>query len=261
MTIVTIWTGNAARNFNYLVGCEVTGDALAVDPLDHGRCMAEARRRGWTISQIVNTHEHGDHTGGNAALIAVTGATLLAHTEAPIPGVDRRVGHGDTISVGRSVTLQVLDTPGHTRAHVCLLRPGATPALLAGDTLFNAGVGNCHNGGDPELLYESFLTILSVLPPSTALYPGHDYLARNLAFTLAREPSNRSARDLLDLVGTVDPPREFVSNLGLEREINVFFRTAQPEVVAGVRRDVPDLPEIPSERAVFLALRMLRNRW
>ncbi|SVA31631.1 uncharacterized protein METZ01_LOCUS84485, partial [marine metagenome] len=69
MQIEQIWTGNAYRNFNYVLACDDTGEALAIDPLDHEKCLARARDRGWEITQILNTHEHGDHTGGNAAMV------------------------------------------------------------------------------------------------------------------------------------------------------------------------------------------------
>ncbi len=77
MIVEQVWTANAYRNFNYLIACAETGEALAVDPLDHKKCLATAKARGWRITQVLNTHEHGDHTGGNAAMIAATGARLL----------------------------------------------------------------------------------------------------------------------------------------------------------------------------------------
>ena len=67
MIVEQIWTGNAYRNFNYLIACPETGEALAVDPLDHEKCLARARDKGWEVTQILNTHEHLDHTGGNGA--------------------------------------------------------------------------------------------------------------------------------------------------------------------------------------------------
>src|SRR4029450_7792756 len=60
-----IWTANAYRNFNYLIACSETGEALAVDPLDYEKCLKAAKDEGWDITQILNTHEHRDHTGGN----------------------------------------------------------------------------------------------------------------------------------------------------------------------------------------------------
>ena len=91
MLVERIWTGNAYRNFNYLVACPESGEALAIDPLDHGKCLNAAKVRGWQITQVLNTHEHHDHTGGNEAVIKATGAKLLAHHKSgdTIRGVDR----------------------------------------------------------------------------------------------------------------------------------------------------------------------------
>ena len=82
MIVEQIWTGNNWRNFNYLIACPETGEALAIDPLDHDKCLHHAQDQGWEITQILNTHEHHDHIGGNAALIDATGAQLLAHKNA-----------------------------------------------------------------------------------------------------------------------------------------------------------------------------------
>lgn len=263
MIVEQIWTGNSLRNFNYLVACAETGEALAIDPLEFGRCLAVAKARGWDITQIVNTHEHGDHIGGNKGLIAATGATLVAHENAGrrIPGVDRGVGAGDVVRVGRSVELECLDTPGHTMSHICLLAHGDEAALFSGDTLFNAGAGNCHNGGHPDELYTTFATQLERLPENTRLFPGHDYLANNLRFTLDREPDNEQAGRLLERYGEQDPAAAHVSTLAEEREVNTFFRLQSPTVIARLREAFPDLPEEPTPREVFLKLRELRNRW
>jgi hydroxyacylglutathione hydrolase len=258
-----IWTGNAYRNFNYLIVCPESGEALAIDPLDHEKCLDVAKARGWTITQVLNTHEHFDHTGGNAAVIAATGAKLLAHRNAKdsIEGLDRGLGAGDVIKVGRSVELEALDTPGHTMAHVCLRSHTDTPALFCGDTLFNAGAGNCHHGGHPAELYQTFVGQLAKLPDTTQIYPGHDYFVNNLGFTLAREPDNARAQALLATVKDQDPARPLVSTLALEKEINTFFRLQSPSVIAQLREAFPDLPAQPDAKTVFLKLRELRNSW
>ncbi len=262
MIVEQIWTGNAYRNFNYLIACEETGEALAVDPLDHRKCLAAAKAKGWDVTLVVNTHEHGDHIGGNGPVIAATGAKLLAHANAKgrIPGIDRGLAAGDVIKVGRRVELEVLDTPGHTMCHVCLLSHTDTPALICGDTLFNAGAGNCHNGGHPTELYHTFAEQLARLPDHTEVYPGHDYFANNLRFTLDREPDNGRARELLAEIETQDPATA-VSTLGLEKEINTFFRLHSPSVIARLREAFPDLPDEPDPMTVFLKLRELRNSW
>lgn len=263
MIVEQIWTANAYRNFNYLIACEETGEALAVDPLDHKKCLAKAKEKGFEITQILNTHEHGDHIGGNGPMIAATGAKLLAHANARqrIPNMDVGLKAGDVIKVGKSVELECLDTPGHTMSHICLLSHTDTPALFCGDTLFNAGAGNCHNGGHPEELYETFDRQLNALGDSTLVYPGHDYLLNNLAFTLDREPDNEVARQMIRDYEKQDPADALVTSMAQERDINTFFRLQSPTVVQKLAEEFPELGDKPDARAVFLKLRELRNSW
>jgi len=258
-----IWTANAYRNFNYLIACGETGEALAIDPLDHEKCLDVAKAKGWTITQILNTHEHRDHTGGNQQMVAATGAKVLAHRNAKdkIPGMDRGLRAGDVIKIGKTVELECLDTPGHTMAHICLVAHSDKPALFCGDTLFNAGAGNCHNGGHPTELYNSFVGQLANLPEETLIYPGHDYIARNLAFTLDREPDNAKAKAILPAMEAQDPAKPLVTTLALEKEINTFFRLTSSSVIRRLRAAFPDLPDEPDPKTVFLKLRELRNKW
>jgi len=263
MIVEQIWTANSLRNFNYLVACGETGEAMAIDPLDSQRCLKQARKRGWQITQILNTHEHPDHTGGNKKLIADTGATLLAHHDATarIPNVDRRLHAGDTVKVGKTLEFECLDTPGHTMSHICLLSRTDPRALFSGDTLFNAGIGNCHNGGHPETLFDTFDEQLFGLDDSTQIYPGHDYLVNNLQFTLNREPDNVAAKEMLDDLHDHDPDNAPVLTIGIERDVNVFFRLEEKTVVDRLRELFSSLGESPSRRTVFLKLRELRNAW
>jgi len=263
MIVERIWAANDYRNYHYLIACGETGEALAVDPLEWRLCLDAAKARGWRITQILNTHEHLDHTGGNEALRKATGATVAAHAGAAsrIGGVDRGLGKGDVIKVGRSVELECLDTPGHTMAHVCLLAHGAAPALFCGDTLFNAGAGNCHNGGSADVLYETFVNQLARLPEATLVYPGHEYFARNLAFTLDREPDNQAAQALLPQVTGQDPASGRVTTLGEEKTINTFLRLGSASVIAALRQRFPELPERADPKTVFVKLRELRNQW
>ena len=263
MIVERIWTGNNYRNYNYLIACAETGEALAIDPLDHEKCLSAAKVRGWQITQLLNTHEHHDHTGGNDAIVAATGAKVIAHHKAggKIAGMDRGVKAGDVIKVGKTVELECLDTPGHTMCHICLRSHTEQPALFSGDTLFNAGAGNCHNGGDPAALYGTFVDQLARLPDATELYPGHDYIENNLRFTLAREPDNTAAQALLPMVEGQDPATSAVTTLQQEKQINTFLRLTSPSVIARLRENFPDLPEQPDAKTVFVKLRELRNAW
>ncbi|MBC7977743.1 MAG: MBL fold metallo-hydrolase, partial [Myxococcales bacterium] len=90
MLVQRIWAANDLRNFQYLIACSQSGEALAVDPLDARQVLAAAREHGLTITQILNTHEHRDHTAGNEQVVQATGAKVLAHA-----GAARRIGAVD----------------------------------------------------------------------------------------------------------------------------------------------------------------------
>ena len=175
--------------------------------------------------------------------------------------MSRGVGAGDVLRVGKTVDLECLDTPGHTMSHICLLSKTDQPALFSGDTMFNAGAGNCHNGGHPEELYDTFDQQLQKLDDDTLIYPGHDYLINNLRFTLDREPDNEAARQMIADYENQDPNDALVTTLAREREMNVFFRLTSPSVIARLAEQHPDIGEQPNPRVVFLKLRELRNRW
>ena len=262
MIVEQIWTGNAYRNYNYLIACPHTGEAIAIDPLESQMCFDKAKEKGWDITKILNTHEHGDHTGGNLNLINLTGAEVMAHEGASknIPGMTSGLSEGDIVKIGKEVELEVLDTPGHTMTHICLLSKTDKPALFSGDTLFNAGAGNCHNGGHPEELYETFYRQFRNLPDTTLIYPGHDYLKNNLEFTLDREPNNENAQKLLNSIKNSEAG-SVITNLKTENNINTFFRLSNSTIIDRLRENFPELSSNPSQKEVFLLLRQLRNKW
>ena len=262
MIIEKIWTANAYRNFNYLIACPETGEALAIDPNDHKQCLEIAKKNQWNITKIFNTHEHWDHIEGNDAVASQTSAKIIAHRNAKdkIPNIDIGVDHGDIIKVGKTVDLECLDTPGHTMSHISLLSRSETPALFSGDALFNAGAGNCHFGGDPHALFKTFSTQFTNLPLKTEIYPGHDYFINNLKFTIDREPNNESAKNMLEK-HQHDDPIEIVTTIEDEMKFNVFFRLQNHEIIDRLKVSFPDLDPNPSPETVFLKLRELRNDW
>jgi len=258
-----IWTANDYRNFNYLIACPETGEALAIDPLDSEKCLKAAKAKGWEITQILNTHHHHDHIDGNQAVVDATGAKVIAHAQAndQIPGMDIGLKAGDIVKVGKSLELEALDTPGHTMSHICLLSQTDIPALFAGDTMFNAGAGNCNGGGHPDALFSTFSEQLSRLPDHTLIYPGHDYIVNNLEFTLDREPDNEKAKALLSSLEGYDPDQPMVTSLGLEKEVNTFFRLDSESIISQLRNKFSDLPNKLDEKTIFIKLRELRNDW
>jgi hydroxyacylglutathione hydrolase len=163
-------------------------DALVVDPGDVSPELLEALD-GCTVRTVVNTHCHLDHAGGNAALLAHTGAELVCHRAelpllqdlagqgrmfgvpvAPSPDPDRFIDEGGTIQVG-GMELGVLFTPGHTPGHIVLVGDGF---VIGGDVLFAGSIGRTDlPGGDHQQLLESIRTKLLPLPDETTVYCGH----------------------------------------------------------------------------------------
>ena len=264
MIVKQLYADNSLRNFHYLIACPETKEALVIDPLDVERCLHEATVQGYKITQILNTHEHWDHIDGNSEMHEKTGARILAHNGAvgKIPNVDQGLFTDDKINVGNQVVLKVLDTPGHTDSHICLLSEGAGNAsLFCGDTLFNAGAGHCKLGGNMEKLYNTFSSQLANLSDDVLIYPGHDYMVNNLEFTLNREPDNEDAKNYLQKLDQQNPHDAFVSSMKDERKINSFLRLNNPSIIKELRKADPTLPKEPSEKDVFIALRKLRDHW
>jgi hydroxyacylglutathione hydrolase len=138
---------------SYLIGCSQAGEALVVDPGrdrvdDYG---AWARRKGLTLTHIVETHIHADHLSGNQALAAKTGARIHIHPAAEAAYAHAPITDGEAITIG-TVRIQAMHTPGHTPDSICLLvtdlSRGEEPwFVLTGDTLFVGDVGRPDFGG------------------------------------------------------------------------------------------------------------------
>jgi hydroxyacylglutathione hydrolase len=179
------------------------------------------------------THHHADHTGGNAALKAATGCTIVGPRgeAAKIPGIDTKMGDGDAFTFG-SYEVRVLETPGHTAGQVNYFIPSARVAFC-GDTLFAIGCGRVIEG-TPQMMWTS-LKKLMALPADTQVYCGHEYTQANAAFALTIEPENAALQkrskevDALRAEGKPTLP----TSIGLELETNPFLR---PHIAAIQRR-------------------------
>ena len=157
------------RNFAYISGDEVSGKAALVDPAyNAGDILARADELGLQVVYVINTHGHGDHSGGNTEVCGETGAKVVAHKS--VPGADIPVSDGDKVELG-SISLEFIHTPGHTPDSMCVL---ADSHLCTGDTLFVGKVGGTGFGEDAREEYESLHNKLMALDDKVQVYPGHD---------------------------------------------------------------------------------------
>lgn len=257
MKVRQIYTNNSLRNFTYIIEFS-DNRAICIDPFYAEQVLAYLKDQSLELEAIINTHEHHDHVAGNKRLVNVTECEVWAHENAKgkIVGVDRFLKKGEVIELDGDSYLEILDTPGHTFAHLCikLISNGRVKAVFTGDTLFNAGVGNCHNGGDPTVLYESVSKQLATLDDEVKIYPGHDYWRNNLGFTKSVESSNKDADFYMKrYLDELAEGNFLVSNIGIEKKINAFLRLDSTEIKKKVGVDTP--------KEVFLKLRELRNNW
>ncbi|MFA6218292.1 MAG: hydroxyacylglutathione hydrolase [Erythrobacter sp.] len=178
-------------NYGYLVHDPASGETAAIDTPDAAEYLRQAEARGWTITQIWNTHWHLDHAGGNRAIVEASGATVTAPQEVErVSPIDRVVGNGDTVMLG-DWQARVIDVSGHTNGHVAYHIPRADVAFV-GDSVFALGCGRMFEG-QPEQFWHSMERIRQ-LPDTTLLYCAHEYTAANAKFALHADPDNAELR-------------------------------------------------------------------
>ncbi len=174
----------------FIVGCEVTKEAIVIDPGDDAdqilMALAKAELK---VKYLVNTHGHFDHVGANKKMKEATGAQIAIHTDdEPMlselssnammfglsaensPPADILLNDGDEIRFGE-ITMTVIHTPGHSKGGICLSTKGH---LFAGDTLFAGSIGRTDlPGGDYDSLISSIKQKLLPLDENTRVYTGH----------------------------------------------------------------------------------------
>ncbi len=213
-------------NYAYLVK---TGDVCAVvDPSEPEPVRAALARRGWKLTHILNTHHHLDHTGGNLALKAETGAVVVGPGKdaGRIPGIDSGVEEGSDWELGGH-KVQVLEVPAHTRGAITFVIDGNA---FTGDTLFTLGCGRLFEG-DAAMMWQS-LSKLMKLPDDTKIWCGHEYTQSNGRFALSIEPGNQALKARMDEVNALRAAVKptVPATLGLEKQTNPFLRPDSAEI-------------------------------
>jgi len=224
MRIITIPC--LSDNYAYLI--DAGGACAVVDPSEAAPVMAALSREGLKLTHIVNTHHHGDHTGGNLELKAAFGAEVVgpARENGRIPGLDLAVSEVTGWRfAGHDV--KVMDVPGHTLGATTYVIDGNA---FTGDTLFSCGCGRVLEG-DPTMMWAS-LSKLMTLPDDTKLWCGHEYTEKNASFALTLEPENQALRMFTNVVrqarakGNASIP----STMKLEKIVNPFLRPGSPAI-------------------------------
>jgi len=221
-------------NYVYLIKESGQGKVGVVDPSDAEPVIDALDRLGWTLTHIINTHHHNDHTGGNLELKEKYGCEIVGpladHDR--IAGIDIDVGDGDTYTFGDAVA-KVYDTPGHTRGHIGYWFE-ESKALFCGDTLFALGCGRVFEGTF-EQMWNS-LGKLRALPDDTMVYCAHEYTQANANFAVTIETGNQALMERAAEIDALrsDNKRTVPSLLGLEKETNPFLRVDVASVAEAV---------------------------
>ncbi|MBN34921.1 MAG: hydroxyacylglutathione hydrolase [Rhodospirillaceae bacterium] len=215
-------------NYVYLAHCPETGDTAVVDPAVTGPVMDTAKVKGWTITHILNTHHHDDHTGGNLEIKQATGCTIVGPKadQDRIPGIDVEVDEGDSYTLGNAEA-KVFFVPGHTRGHIAFWFADSD-ALFCGDTMFAMGCGRLFEG-TPAQMWTSLQKFMN-LPGETRVYCAHEYTQANGRFALSVEPDNE---ELVRRMAEVDDKRAndiptVPSTVADELATNPFLRPESP---------------------------------
>jgi hydroxyacylglutathione hydrolase len=219
-------------NYVWLVHEPASGETMVIDPAVAEPVLAEAEERGWKITQIWNTHWHGDHTGGNAEIKAATGCTITgpAAEREKIPTLDRLVKEGDVVRLG-AIEATVIEVPAHTAGHIAYHFP-SEDVVFVGDTLFAMGCGRLFEGTAEQMFRN--MGRLAALPPETRAYCAHEYTQSNGRYALVAEPDNEA---LIDRMKAVDAARAkgeatVPTTIALERATNPFMRARSVEQLA-----------------------------
>jgi hydroxyacylglutathione hydrolase len=219
---------------NYLWLIHDGVNAAVVDPGDSAPVLAALAEQGLTLTAILLTHHHADHTGGVPALLAHAAVPVYGPRHDNIAAVTVPLGEGDRVAVpGLDLRFEVIDVPGHTLGHIAYYSSEAQ-WLFCGDTLFAGGCGRIFEGTPAQMA--ASLGKLAALPDETAVYCAHEYTLANLRFARAVEGDNPAlqARITSDTAKREANQATVPSTIGLEKATNPFLRYTQPAIAAAL---------------------------
>ena len=248
-------------NYIWIICDEDSNSACVVDPGDAAPVLEYLDHHQLTLSDILITHHHPDHTGGLKQLISRFSPRVIGPKPSEIPGISQHVFEGDRIELFGS-SFEVLEVPGHTLDHIAFYSDSDlnnSPVLFCGDTLFAAGCGRLFEG-TTEMMTSS-LSKLAALRGDTRVYCAHEYTISNLKFACAGDPDNE---DLVVRIAIERRKQEsnqptLPSNINLELQTNPFLRCDRAALIKNAESTLGK--KMHSSTEVFAALRNWKDRF
>ena len=221
-------------NYIYLLRNEHKNITSVIDPGEAEPVIKFLNNKGWHLDEVINTHHHHDHIGGNRELLHIYKSKLIApsYESERISNIDILVSDNETVNI-TGIPTKVFHTPGHTLGHVCFYMP-EEKSLFSGDTLFYLGCGRVFEG-TMDQMWLSLLKLRS-LPEDTSVYCGHEYTLSNLKFANYIDTNNALLNKVsLEIKNKREKGLPTVPfNLGVEKKINPFLRADDDNFIKSV---------------------------
>ncbi|MCB1672520.1 MAG: hydroxyacylglutathione hydrolase [Gammaproteobacteria bacterium] len=251
-----------ADNYIWIFSDPGTNQACVVDPGDSSAVIKYLESHGLTLSTILVTHHHPDHTGGVKDLTNRFNSKVYGPKNSPFDGIGQELEENNTVSVF-GYQFRILQVPGHTLDHIayyCESPPsGGRPLLFCGDTLFAAGCGRIFEG-NPVMMFAS-LQKLAGLPAATEVYCTHEYTLANLKFAATAEPDNPQLQERI-AAARITRQRDLPtlpSSIALELATNPFLRCAETPLLTAASQHAGAELQDPVE--VFATLRRWKDQF
>lgn len=237
-------------NYTYVLSWD--RQAFVVDPGDCKPVLSLLNEEELKLENILITHYHEDHTGGNEVLVKKTECHVIGPEDDRVPYLEQSVDDGEELIFG-PFSVEVLSTPGHTKPHIVYFFRDLH-LLFSGDLLFAGGCGRLFEGTPAEMWHS--LEKVMALPDDTLIYCGHEYTVDNLEFALSIEPQNEAVKKRLEEAKkcVAEGKPTIPSTLKFEKEANPFLRVKDPALQKALETSETD------PVAVFAQIRTLKNK-
>ncbi|WPH01942.1 hydroxyacylglutathione hydrolase GLO2 [Acrodontium crateriforme] len=218
---IPMWEGTG-NNYAYLVTDDKTKDAVIIDPANPSEVLPSIKKAvaaGAKLTNIINTHHHHDHAGGNEEMLKSYNVPIIGGKDCD--KVNKTPAHGESFTIGEGIKVKALHTPCHTQDSICyLFEDGNERVVFTGDTLFIGGCGRFFEGNATEM-DKALNEVLGALPDDTKVYPGHEYTKGNVKFCMKVSQSEPIKK--LEAFANSNQQTQGKFTIGDEKKHNVFM--------------------------------------